>query len=308
MEEIPKRPKGLFSKKGFTIFLIVLILILYGYIKTSYYGFEEPTLKFSSNNPRTILNELVYFANNESYDFYYKFEKDSESDAYVSEIEDFRWRTEEGYSVKANGFITGAIESPNSVDPKEGLASDYNVRYFVDSLSGIFEDNLFIKDINNSSIDYTGLPFYDYSRSYVREEVRCQIQVLSDLSPSGRIQTEVKCSNKVDEAISQQLGYLKALEKFWEEESPDSKFSKENTFVEISKEADKYFNMIVSSYPGGGYLVVGMKKGDDLEILYSFQDYILCESIDGYEIPKEVYENCYENCDDEYNCRLRFEE
>lgn len=245
---------------------------------------EKPV--FFSDSPETVVKELKNYLSKHTE---YKFEDVSPENAY------HLWLSEDGYLIfnrQASSISgKGSFNNP-SVLPTNFLSKDIPaVKEFVKGISETFLANSFAHNIQNSLVlneDRSRLRGYVWA--FQRGETRCTLTVYPDLffyleTKPFEYDITIGCSDKFQENYKEQLPYLKAL----------GLKSGSTGISDVIKVGD--FVRVVRWGGGGGYEIGRWENGQFKRIIGG-QDYPLCKMVDELQLPKEIYENCYEENDE----------
>lgn len=151
-------------------------------------------------------------------------------------------------------------------------------------LNKTFIDNGYTKNVLNSSKSLTDDRFYDYIQAYQKDNTRCTIVGNADCSgtksDSIMYQTiTIMCTDQYDQNYQQQAQLLKDL-------------NIKDTIIHVKTQVNDFVNLNVN-YRRAGHFIIAQKQAGKWQQIFSGQDQINCELVKKYQIPQEIYEDCY---------------
>ncbi len=208
------------------------------------------------------------------------------------------WWAEEGAR-----FILDRFASVLSVDIEltEEEIDKYNARSFehpkaqdLHELSEkYFISNGYTKNLNNALAPQEDTEWLDYVVAFEKENIKCTVTtyngtLILDYGTANErevIASEIACEDDFSKARTEQLLYLNGLG-FGEEQN--------TTGITIEKGSGDFFYIgVVGRSSVSGYGVIGKWEGDELIKIYEGQDVPPCVTVQEYNVPREVYGECY---------------
>ena len=165
--------------------------------------------------------------------------------------------------------------------PKEDL------NLVLPTVDNIFTEKGFkINDINssNSIEDDT---FYDYVKAYEKGNIKCTLTSNPDCYAEEYKEENtifiqnirIACTNKYEESLQRQSSYLKDL-------------GIKDAIVNVEVEKGDFIRFNIGLRRTGYYIIAKNENGKWNEI-FKGQDIPSCELINEYNIPEEIYKECY---------------
>lgn len=228
---------------------------------------------FTNNELDTVINSVLQILNSHSLPI--KFLNPVKSSQW--------WISDDGWSItnpnavsitsSISTFEKGDYFSP--VNPLNPLAKELN-----DLMSKILSSNGFTLNTLNTSESEERNDFYDYVVAFQKGETRCILKTDGD---SGKY--NVVCSNRFYEAYEEQIPYLKRY----------FKTLKLNRDAIISgKKRIGDFVRLSIHFRRTGYFAIMKDNGKEIKLIFAGQEPPPCDLMIENQVPKEVYEVCYD--------------
>lgn len=129
-------------------------------------------------------------------------------------------------------------------------------------------------DKENSSKDYLDSSFYDYVRSYRREDELCAARVNPD--DVGSYQLDFSCGNSLTKEYDSQIQFLKVLG-----------LMEKKTAVKVMHQKGDYYEIGMASVRGGSAAIL-KKEGSTYRVIFIGQEAPRCSLVIKERIPSEV--------------------
>lgn len=199
----------------------------------------------------------------------------------VSEKSYVWWLSSDGYNIINNN--TYGIESQFSCTDYKASRFDSSLKTLAPIFPNFIKQNGFSENSLNTSKSLTDDKFYDYVQAYEKNGLKCVLTASPDCSGIGdgsMWQTiSFSCTSDFDKNYAIQAPILKDL-------------GIKDAIVSISKQVGNFAEIQVH-YRRTGHYVIAVQEGGVWKELYSGQDIPSCSMMTQYNVPKEIYENCF---------------
>jgi hypothetical protein len=152
------------------------------------------------------------------------------------------------------------------------------------SIALIMKSQGFVINQKNSSQSLVDDQFYDYIQAFETSDLKCIFKVNPDCgrdhkSPTNYHTISFTCTDNFDWNYQEQSPYLKDL-------------NIKNHTIYVSKKVDDFVLLSVSGRRAGHLLLAKRINGKWVEVS-SGQEGPSCEAVDRFNVPKELYGECY---------------
>ncbi len=250
------------------VVILVIIAVAFGFWALR----NKPA---ATNTPEETISQLEDYLNkNTPYHF-----------AQQSDWKSLWWIIPDGWNIYDSKAPTTIA---NIVVPDKDLESDPELQEALklnQTISDIFLTKGFTKNNLNSSTSTDDKKFYDYIQAFEKGSTRCTATTDPDISGSATENSLghhilVACSDRIDQLAKEQLPLLQGIN------------NKEVVVSYIVRQED--FVRFNVNYRRTGHYIIGKFENGVLKPIFSGQDNPMCELMDQNQVPKEIYQNCYE--------------
>lgn len=191
------------------------------------------------------------------------------------------WVSSDGYNI-INDNAYG-VESKFNCSDYKSINFDSSLKTIASEFPAFIQKNGFSKNILNTSKSLTDDKFYDYVQAYEKDDLKCVLTASPDCSGVG--------DGKMWQTIS--FSCTQDFDKNYTTQAPILRDLKINdSIISISKQIENFAEIQVH-YRRTGHYVIAAKENGIWKSLYSGQDIPNCSVMEQYNVPNEIYENCY---------------
>lgn len=270
------------KQKGFAhIFILIIVLLIVGGLGYWLYGGRPQNM-----NTQNLVENDFSDAGKTISSITNSFNKTS-MNKFAETKGNVWWTTEDNWNIRDMDTPSTVLKIvPENID-NSGI-KNIKAKQINKDVEKIFLENGFTKDKVNSSKSEEDSNFYDYVLAFTKDNLKCTITTSPDVGWTGNedykkipghFDVSVSCSDKIEEKYKEQLPYLQGLN---EHNNAISTISRSGDFANLNINARRT-----------GYYVIGKFINNKFTKIGAGQDYQQCSLIDKYNVPKEIYTNCY---------------
>jgi len=250
-------------------FVLILIIIFY---------YFQIVNKSGKTNAQKIIHDITNDINKDLMDS----EKGQESDGYLW------WITDDGYNIQ----LTEAPKTTFKIKISSDFVSENNLNYVANqpynksltkSVEQFLQKNGFKKNNKNSSKNEYDDSFYDYVIAYEKKEIVCTWNLNPDVyfkEGDNIIESELICSDKLQDNYNEQKNIL-----------DDLNLKDKEVIISINRKLDNFYYLNVH-YRRSGYYIIAKEINGKFSEIHTGQEYIPCQKVSTYNIPKYIYKEC----------------
>ena len=278
------------SKRKLFLLTILLVIILLGISILLFLRLATPTfLNSQGQNKVTPTTTPVTYSSNSPKETIYSLKSYLQTNSPVTEPDGstFEWDNDDGSVVLIDrdaGFSLQTAETSSNHLYGDIKVIDDVTEEFINALDSkirtFFLNQGFTESLVNKYIPENHDNGFSNGYGYFKGDIYCSISLSVLSNPYAGF-----VCGKIDKIKTEELQpFLKAF-------NPSND---KTMYVGVTKISGNFAKLSIGGkYGGGGYYVIAMKDKQTWKEIFSGQEAPNCTVVDQYQIPKEIYDNCY---------------